>query len=135
MKKTPSFCIYLFAGWVPAAAWCAVIYYISSRPASVLPSGFFPHMDKFAHAVEFGVLATLSCRAAYWPLSRSEIGRDSLKIPAAVLLFCMIFAALDEFHQIYVPGRSADWKDWVADVSGAFLAVLLIRFLSRNTRT
>jgi VanZ family protein len=42
------------------------------------------------------------------------------------------FAALDEFHQRYVPGREASLWDWTADLAGLAVGFLLyIRFAGR----
>ena len=38
----------------------------------------------------------------------------------------------DEFHQSFVPGRTPDVLDWLADTSGALLAALLLAWLSRG---
>jgi VanZ family protein len=39
-------------------------------------------------------------------------------------------AALDEWHQQFVPGRSASLGDWVADVAGAGIILLASGVLS-----
>ncbi|MEM4292549.1 MAG: VanZ family protein [Thermoplasmata archaeon] len=46
---------------------------------------------------------------------------------AVNLAWCLgtVYAATDEYHQSFVPGRSADWKDVVADASGVFLGILI----------
>ena len=35
-------------------------------------------------------------------------------------------AGLDEIHQIFIPSRTGDIVDWIADISGALIAVLLL---------
>ncbi|MDO8519907.1 MAG: VanZ family protein [Deltaproteobacteria bacterium] len=45
-----------------------------------------------------------------------------------------ILAVLDEIHQMYVPGRSAEAADWVADVSGAALGMILCRAVYRRRK-
>lgn len=35
------------------------------------------------------------------------------------------YGVTDEYHQGFVPGRSLDWKDAVADAAGVFLGILL----------
>ncbi|MCX8174042.1 MAG: VanZ family protein [Thermoplasmata archaeon] len=36
-----------------------------------------------------------------------------------------LYGIVDEYHQSFVPGRSMDWKDAVADASGVFLGILI----------
>jgi len=37
----------------------------------------------------------------------------------------MLYAITDEFHQYFVPGRSAEIRDVLIDSSGAFIGILL----------
>ncbi|MCJ7831586.1 MAG: VanZ family protein [Dehalococcoidia bacterium] len=50
-----------------------------------------------------------------------------------------LYAASDEYHQGFVPGRDASWADWGLDVAGAAAAMLLTAlwgqgFLGRRAR-
>ena len=52
-------------------------------------------------------------------------------------LICFVYAASDEIHQLYVPGRSGEFRDVLIDSSGALLAVsamALIAFLRYKKR-
>jgi len=42
-----------------------------------------------------------------------------------------VYAALDEFHQYFIPGRSMEFLDFVADFFGLVLAVVFVLFLLR----
>lgn len=42
------------------------------------------------------------------------------------LIFCMFYASTDEFHQYFVPGRSAEIRDVLIDSLGALTGILLI---------
>ena len=68
--------------------------------------------DKFAHFGVYGLLATLVCRLGHgW------------RAAAWSLLAVSAFGVSDEWHQSFVPGRSSDVRDWIADTLGAALAV------------
>jgi VanZ family protein len=46
----------------------------------------------------------------------------------------LLVGALDEWHQMYLPGRKAGWPDFIADFTGslagtAFLATKRMRWL------
>lgn len=45
------------------------------------------------------------------------------------LLFCFIYACTDEFHQLFVPGRSGQLKDVCIDTCGALFGILIIYFV------
>ena len=44
-----------------------------------------------------------------------------------------LYGLTDEFHQIFVRGRSPDWTDWVADVIGVLCGYLLVIGLSTSS--
>jgi VanZ family protein len=39
------------------------------------------------------------------------------------IAFCSLYGLSDEWHQSFVVGRESDFADWVADTSGAALAI------------
>ena len=44
---------------------------------------------------------------------------------AFVLLFCLLYAATDEFHQLFVSGRSGEIRDVLIDLGGAVFGVAI----------
>ena len=71
-----------------------------------------PHFDKVVHFAVYGLLATLVCRQ----------GRG-WRAAGWTVLVVSVYGASDEWHQSYVPGRSTELADWMADTAGAALAV------------
>jgi VanZ family protein len=113
---------------LPPVAWAAFLFFLSSQ--SSLPSlSTLPQFDKVEHLGVYGVLGALVFRAfvAYRMPSRR----------AWVLAFAVgaLYGVSDEFHQSFVPQRTADVFDALADGTGAFLGALgwwiLIRSLRR----
>jgi VanZ family protein len=76
-----------------------------------------PPWDKLVHALVFAVLA------AAVGLASGLRGRVMLAVA-----FCGAVAvgALDEWHQMYLPGRSAGWDDLAADTIGSALGTMLL---------
>ena len=99
--------------WLPAAAWAAVIFSLSSQ--SRLPGPDVANIDKVAHFGAYGLLGVLLCFAA-------ERSRLPLLVAAAI---GMAYGATDEIHQMFVPGRSPDVLDWCADAAGVLAACFL----------
>ena len=57
------------------------------------------------------------------------------RVFSASLIFCLFFAAGDEFHQLFVPGRSGSAADVLIDMCGAFIGILLYhQFIQRWKR-
>jgi VanZ family protein len=96
--------------WLPAVVWAVVIFNLSSQ--SRLPGPEQPGFDKVAH---FGAYALLGWLAV-WAADRSLL-------PLAVgAVLGVLYGATDEIHQMYVPGRSPDVRDWFADAAGVIAA-------------
>ena len=112
--------------WLPAALIMAVIFGFSSTPSTKLPN--FGLLDlvvkKGGHMLGYGLLAL-----AYWYGLRFEKRRGWL-----ALLFAVLYAISDEFHQSFVPGRHPGWVDvLVFDGGGATIALTCVyRWLVRK---
>ncbi len=106
--------------WLAVAACAGLIFWLSSlsNPLPFLPSGHWS-IDKLGHAAEYALLAALCARAL----------AGSVKTPGRVLLgawfLATLYGASDEWHQSFVPGRSADVLDLAADAAGAAVGALL----------
>lgn len=99
--------------WLWPIAVAALVILASSRSRVAGPE--ITNIDKVAHFSVFGLIATLVCRM------RSPAWRWAL----TSLAIASAFGVTDEWHQSYVPGRSPDVGDWIADTSGAALAIAL----------
>ena len=52
--------------------------------------------------------------------------------PLAVLGAVVAFGALDEVHQLFVPGRTAELSDFIADAAAAALVCGLLSLLRKS---
>lgn len=90
-----------------------------------------PPIRKLAHITEFGVFCvTIFLFLLTWK------GSLLLKYGVSILL-TVIYALLDEWHQIYSPGRAFEASDLLADTVGAILfggALALFLLLCRRIR-
>lgn len=123
-----------FAWYVlPLLVYCGALFYVSSLPQPPMPDLGFDWGDKLAHAGAFFVMALLAYRAARWLFPAKKLGRTII----IGICFASLYGATDEIHQYFVPERSTDILDWVADTIGALLsapAILLLQQLM-PTRT
>ena len=101
--------------WWPPALWAAALLTATSWPSPHVPE--VRGGDKVVHAALYGGLAWLIARA------EPRLVRRATSL-ALVLVALSAFAAVDEWHQLFIPGRSADVADWLADTVGAALALL-----------
>jgi len=101
--------------WAPVAAYMAVIFLLSSvSQVPRAPSG----TDKVVHVALYAGLALLVLRALAGRLPGPLVPRH-LVLTVAITVG---YGATDEFHQGFVPNRSADYRDLLADGFGALLA-------------
>jgi VanZ family protein len=85
-------------------------------------------MDKCLHFLAYALLGMLFLRA----LRNSAIGyREGLVFLLAIML-TGIYGATDELHQSFVPMRSADWWDLLADFLGGWFGVYIYQMLLRR---
>lgn len=52
--------------------------------------------------------------------------RDPIKPVILAIFICFIYACTDEFHQLFIPGRSSKIFDIMVDTCGAMLSVSII---------
>lgn len=103
-------------GWIAVALWLAVQVTLTSLPGKTIPVATPHPWDWAGHLCLYGVLGTLVARAAAlrgWRLQRL--------VWLGVLLSA--WAALDELHQLFIPGRDAELGDWLCDTLGASLGI------------
>lgn len=85
--------------------------------------------DKAAHVVAYaGLSFLLAC-----VLSRPD--RSAIRLCVAVLAMALFYGAADELIQALIPGRTADWKDWLADVLGAVIGLVVFRVFTSRRRS
>jgi VanZ family protein len=102
--------------WAPVAIYMAAIFVVSSMPGAPLPAQV---SDKAAHAAAYALLAVLVVRALAGGLPAPVGARTA----ALAVVIVTAHGVSDEFHQWFVPGRSADPLDVLADAAGAMLGV------------
>ena len=109
--------------WTVAALLYAVAIFIGSAiPGPDMPQAVLAISDKVLHMSEYAVLGVLLHRAfslqQWWPV----IARRAVVF---AIIGASMYAASDEIHQMFVPGRMADAFDWLADTAGAIIGVLV----------
>jgi VanZ family protein len=90
------------------------IFYASAQPDLALPSGL---PDKPTHLLVYTPLGILFVRALAGGLGT----RVTLSTALLALALTTAYGVTDEFHQMFVPGRYAEWNDLVADALGGAL--------------
>lgn len=138
--------------WLPVVIWAAVISFASTdefsaqntgtvieRVITVIighplpPEQFDPlhfAIRKLAHLTEYAILGALAYRAA----RKGERGWNTRWAITAILIAAAV-ATGDEFHQRFVPSRTASPVDVLIDTIGATISQIVWRIASNRTET
>jgi VanZ family protein len=98
--------------WLPVVAWALVIFAFSSVPHLGTDLGVWDTiLRKLAHTLEYAVLGALLIRA--------------VRRPWLAFVLAVLYAASDEFHQTFVPGRHGSPVDVAIDAVGIALGIVV----------
>jgi VanZ family protein len=114
--------------------WMIVIFIGSSIPGYDVPE--LPAPDYILHAIEYAVFGGLFF---WWRFYDSgNVSRNNSFIGKCLLITVStgsLYGMIDEIHQAFIPGRSPDIKDWMADILGCLVgAVIALILLSGYER-
>jgi hypothetical protein len=110
--------------WLPSIIYMAAIFVVSSvSDVGPMPGGV---SDKSLHMLSYAVLGVL----LLIPLARGVWAGVSWKRALAAIVLATLYGMSDEFHQSFVPGRSSDILDVVADAIGATGGVGVVGLLA-----
>ena len=114
--------------WLPAAAQATLIFVLSAQPDLHLADE--PLLDfilhKAGHLAVYAILAALIA----WALDVPGAARSRTWTFAVVA--CLVYAATDELHQGFVPGRHSTPVDVAIDMFGALLGLAAYAWVTRN---
>ena len=130
--------------YLPLIAWLAFIFFASSdnfnagntsRIIGPLILWLFPNTSpdtlavvhfitrKIAHFTEYAILGFLAARA-FRTSPRPAISQRWFLICATLII---VYALLDEYHQSFVPSRTASIFDSFIDMAGGLTTLLIVR--------
>ena len=117
---------------MPSAFWSGIMAVLLFVPGSGYPSVSFSGIDLLVHAVLFGIWGFLTAQGfykqAHWPVLRFYRG-------FAVLIMGVLWAtALEAVQGFLLWERSAGLEDYVADIVGVLLGMLVFERLVRLSR-
>lgn len=153
----PLYFLFAFIMWLLVIGWLAVIFSLSAESAEVSTLRSQDLVKKVAdlihvtvsedivrncaHIFEFTVLsiftyiamfATNHIKTGEKPTASGRLDKmknDNEVYIAVSLWITALSAAADEYHQIFVPGRSSSLFDVFLDFSGAVVIMLIIRIV------
>ena len=108
--------------FLPAIIWMGVIFYFSSRQTTGI--GGDSYWLRFAilksfHLIEYAILFIS------WFIALRKINFS--------FIISYLYSFTDEFHQYFIPGRTAKLRDTFFDLAGIIIGLLIIKFLLKKS--
>jgi len=104
--------------WLPVGLYCAAIFIQSSYPSMVRLHDV-PFGDKYLHFLGYAILGILFFRA----FRSLHVGNRLLLVSLSICA-STAYGISDEIHQYFVPYRTADVMDVLADMIGSCIGVM-----------
>ena len=101
--------------WAVVILWMGVIFWFSAQPKDALRFGQSTLVSKLAHVIEYAIQA--------WLIQWARGGRNRQRVEWLSWLIAVLYAATDEFHQSFTPGRTPSVTDVMIDSFGAAIGV------------
>ncbi len=105
---------------VLAVLWMALIYFLSSLPGKSLGPDelYLDLIKKGGHVALFGILSILYLYALK---RKRSLGDTGIGVFMVSFIFTVLYAASDEYHQLFTPGRHGSVIDVFIDSCGAII--------------
>lgn len=117
---------------IPLILYWIILFIGTSLPSDNM-SNILEISDKLKHFTAYFILAFLVNLNLYFQERWKNLAYSTFFY---TLIICAFYGLFDELHQILVPNRSAEFLDWVADVSGSLVGVIFsnffLRFIKKN---
>ena len=98
--------------WLPVIAYMAMLFALSSLSKPPQPPGGLSYYH--VHMAAYAGLGALTTRA-----TAKGLHRVSFAAAFAAIVISSLYGVTDEYHQVFVPGRTFDVLDMAADAFGA----------------
>jgi VanZ family protein len=99
--------------WLPVIAYMAMLFWLSSLSKPPRPPGVSFYV---VHIAAYAGLAALTTRATGKGLSDV-----SWRAVCAAIVISALYGVTDEYHQLFVPGRTFELLDLAADAFGSIV--------------
>lgn len=139
IKESRKYKVFKALSWALVFVWMGLIFCLSAQESddsAELSNIFLTFINNFlgidlshffvrklAHATEYFFLAVFFSNAFYFTKDKA--------LPLLSLALTLLYAASDEIHQYFIPGRACSLKDIVVDGAGAIMGILVFYLLHK----
>jgi VanZ family protein len=119
----------IFLVYVPLIVYWLILIAATSVPVDSVPS--FGIGDKIKHFSAYFVLASLLYLTLLFQQKSIYLRKYSAIF---TVLIAVTYGAIDEIHQMFIPGRFAELLDWLADFGGAISGVIVLQIVIKSKK-
>jgi len=112
--------------YIPLIIYWTLLLIGTTLPVPDVPS--FGVGDKFIHFGAFFGLTVLLSFTLHYQNKNLLLKKYFL---TATLIIATFYGFLDELHQSFIPGRSSEFLDWLADLLGTALGIMFVFYLMK----
>lgn len=108
--------------FLPAIIWMGFIFFLSSRQTTGIGD---TELNRFLilksfHVIEYTVLIVF----IFFAINKFKTS----------IVLTYIYALSDEFHQLFVPGRTGKFQDTLIDLIGITIGIIVIKYFPKIKR-
>jgi VanZ family protein len=113
--------------WIhfPLLVYWILLFIATSIPIDRMPN-IFKAQDKVEHFSAYFVLGLLLKISLHFQNLRAFFKRREGIYSSIIII---LYASIDELHQLIIPGRYCDFYDWLFDIIGGIAGIFLINYL------
>lgn len=112
--------------YLPLIFYWIILFTLTTLPAQSVPS--VGVSDKIEHLLAYLVLSILLYLTLLFQ-KKSVLLKNYAMLFTSLIVFA--YGVLDEVHQLMIPGRSCELLDFLADILGGIIGIIIIKILLR----
>lgn len=110
--------------YLPLVFYWILLFTLTSLPSQSVPS--VGVNDKVEHLLAYFGLSFLMYLTLLFQKKSITLKKNALLF---TLLFVLGYGILDEVHQLLIPGRSCELLDFMADMLGGIIGIIIVKIL------
>lgn len=112
--------------YLPLIFYWIILFTLTTLPAYSVPA--VGVNDKFEHLLAYFGLSFLLYLTLLFQKKSVFLKNNAVLF---TLLFVFAYGILDEVHQLMIPGRSCELLDFLADLLGGIIGIIVLKILIR----
>jgi VanZ family protein len=126
----------IFSNRITAQFWTIFIFILLALPGKMLPEEnhmAIPFLDKYVHMILFGSFVFLW--SFYYAAKPNPENYTHRRFTLILVIACLYGIGMEFIQKYFIPNRDFELYDIAADIAGALVGYILVRFTIHRIRT